>query len=179
MSKERWRWVRRYRGYYRVSSKGRVRSVSRTVLVPGGTRQIRGRLLKPSPVSKSGHLFVVLCKDGVPENKLVHRLVLEAFVGPCPEGMECRHFPDRNPANNCLNNIQWGTASQNQRDRVPQGTSNRGEKHYNCKITSVELSLLKRKMRTTKMTNKELSVMSELSVSQISRIRSGVQRAHG
>lgn len=50
----------------------------------------------------------------------VHRLVLETFVGPCPEGMQTRHL-DGNPANNWVGNLVWGTAMQNKEDRVRHG----------------------------------------------------------
>ena len=54
---------------------------------------------------------------------LVHRLILQTFIGPCPEGMECRHL-DGTRDNNCLENLEWGTLSQNQIDRHGHGTSN-------------------------------------------------------
>lgn len=44
----------------------------------------------------------------------VHRLVLEAFVGECPEGFECDHI-DRNRSNNCLQNLRWITIFENRR----------------------------------------------------------------
>ncbi|KKL84217.1 hypothetical protein LCGC14_1966890, partial [marine sediment metagenome] len=50
------------------------------------------KMLKPSKVSKYGHLCVGLCNKGKIHRRLVHRLVLETFIGPCPEGMECRHL---------------------------------------------------------------------------------------
>ena len=46
----------------------------------------------------------------------VHRLVLEAFVGPMPEAMETRHL-DGNPANNCLDNLRYGTRAENEADK--------------------------------------------------------------
>ena len=46
----------------------------------------------------------------------VHRLVLEAFVGPCPEGMECRHL-EGDTANNALSNLAWGTPQENAADK--------------------------------------------------------------
>lgn len=52
----------------------------------------------------------------------VHRLVLLAFVGPCPEGMETRHYPDRTRTNNRLSNLSWGTVSENRQDRTEHGT---------------------------------------------------------
>mgnify|MGYP002780477625 CR=1 FL=1 len=69
----------------------------------------------------------------------VHTLVLEAFVGPCPPGMECRHFPDRDPTNNNLTNLSWGTRSRNQRDRNAHGTDNRGSKHGMSKLTEAAI----------------------------------------
>ena len=47
----------------------------------------------------------------------IHRLVLEAFVGPCPVGMECRHL-DSDKSNNRADNLTWGTPKQNMQDRV-------------------------------------------------------------
>lgn len=43
----------------------------------------------------------------------VHRIVLETFVGPCPDGMECDH-KDRNRSNNHIENLRWVTKAENQ-----------------------------------------------------------------
>ena len=45
----------------------------------------------------------------------VHRLVLEAFVGPCPKGFECDHS-DRDRRNNALTNLRWVSPTQNCRN---------------------------------------------------------------
>src|SRR4051794_31712386 len=47
---------------------------------------------------------------------LVHRLVLEVFVGPCPAGMECCHA-DGNSLNNALDNLRWDTPEANEADK--------------------------------------------------------------
>jgi hypothetical protein len=49
--------------------------------------------------------------------RYVHRLVLEAFVGFCPGGMQCCHG-DGNTANNHLSNLRWDTAKANAADKV-------------------------------------------------------------
>ena len=49
--------------------------------------------------------------------KRVHRMVLEAFVGPCPEGMQCRHLNDVKNDNR-LNNLAWGTRKENSADAI-------------------------------------------------------------
>ena len=46
----------------------------------------------------------------------VHTLVLEAFEGRCPPGMECRHLNDIS-FDNRRSNLAWGSRSQNIRDR--------------------------------------------------------------
>jgi hypothetical protein len=43
-----------------------------------------------------------------------------AFVGPYPEGMEIRHL-DGNPENNALENLKYGTRSQNIQDQIRHG----------------------------------------------------------
>src|SRR5699024_6464865 len=50
----------------------------------------------------------------------VHRLVLEAFVGPCPDGMEACHWDD-DKTNNHVSNLRWATQSDNMHDRVRNG----------------------------------------------------------
>lgn len=83
----------------------------------------RWKKLKCKKNSKFGHLLVVLTNSaGRVRNAPVHALVLEAFVGPRPEGCDARHFPDRNPANNRLENLSWGTRTENSHDRYLHGT---------------------------------------------------------
>jgi hypothetical protein len=54
-------------------------------------------------------------------------LVLEAFAGPRPDGMDALHRDD-NPTNNRFDNLRWGTRSDNLFDAVRNGGKARGEK---------------------------------------------------
>lgn len=61
----------------------------------------------------------------------VHRLVLMAWAGLPSGGDVCRHL-DGNPLNNCIENLAWGTPSQNVQDSIRHGTAvclRRGEHH--------------------------------------------------
>lgn len=78
--------------------------------------------------SPRGYVRVSLYKDGNWVTMYAHQLVLTAFVGPCPDGMECRHL-DGNQRNNNLWNICWGTKEENEADRVRHGTDSRGERN--------------------------------------------------
>jgi hypothetical protein len=59
----------------------------------------------------------------------VHRLVLMTFLGPCPEGMEACHFPDRDVSNNRLENLRWDTKKANAFDQYLHGTRALGSRN--------------------------------------------------
>lgn len=121
---EIWKTIPRFSGYYQASSLGRIRSVTRSFLnTLGRFRVFHGKILKPVKVGNGGEGYwaVTLCKSRKKSLLCkVHQLVLEAFVGFRPEGMECRHL-DGNKNNNQLDNICWGTKEENDQDNVRLG----------------------------------------------------------
>jgi hypothetical protein len=124
-----WRPVVGYEGLYEVSDLGAVRSA-------GKRKGSRGGPLRPAPTGgASPRLCVVLHKNNVRKTRLVHHLVLEAFIGPrpSPEHEAC-HGPG-GALDNRLVNLRWGTPAQNQADRVRDGTSNRGTRQWQAKLT--------------------------------------------
>lgn len=75
------------------------------------------RQMKPS-LNEKGYPYLNLVppEGGSYRTFRVHRLVLTAFVGPCPEGMECRHL--NGVRSDCrLSNLAWGTREENVEDR--------------------------------------------------------------
>lgn len=116
---EEWREVPGFLGY-RVSSLGRVQSCWEHANGHGATLSDRWRDLSTKP-DYSGYVHANLWNDGRSVRRKVSRLVLELFVGPCPEGMECRHL-DGDKTNNQLSNLRWGTRSENVRDKTRHGT---------------------------------------------------------
>lgn len=110
---EEWRPVLDWEGLYEVSDMGRVRSLPR--------RGHKGRILKPYVNDKNFPRLMVGLSDGKRENggreafPHVHRLVLESFVGPRPEGMQCLHA-NGDPGDNRLSNLRWGTKVENWED---------------------------------------------------------------
>lgn len=121
-----WKPVPEWPGY-EVSNTGLVRSVPR---IGADGRKLQGKPLAPR-TSRSGHQHVMVYRDRYRTPRAIHRLVLEAFVGPRPEGMECCHG-DGNPANNNLENLRWDTHAENSKDRVRQGTHHETAKTH-CK----------------------------------------------
>ena len=118
---EKWLPVAGYEGRYEVSDHGRVWSKDRMVRHGRGPglRRHAGRMLKQGR-KPAGYPVVGALIDGKVKSLYVHRLVLEAFVGPCPEGHVARHLDD-DKSNNHLSNLVWGTESQNAYDKVRNG----------------------------------------------------------
>lgn len=124
---EVWREVPGYEGAYQVSDEGRVRSLDR-VTSNGSPR--RGRILKPGRLT-GGHLAVALSSASSVQQFRVHQLVMLAFIGERPPGMEIRHL-DGVKTNNRLDNLTYGTRSENILDRVRHGEHNNANKTH-CK----------------------------------------------
>lgn len=105
--RERWRNVRRAAGY-QVSDRGRVRSVTRTL---SDGRRCGGTLLAQW-ADDDGYLCVSIAGRPV----RVHLLVLEAFHGPRPEGLEGCHGPKGQKVNT-EGNLRWDSRRENERDK--------------------------------------------------------------
>lgn len=117
-----WRPVVGFEETHEVSSEGQVRSLERRFVdSKGRDRPKAARVLRPTCKS-NGYLHVTLNHNKRQKTLHVHRMVLEAFVGPCPEGHEALHR-DGDKGNNRLSNLRWGTHLDNCADRTRHGTS--------------------------------------------------------
>ncbi len=124
---EQWKPIPGYDGY-EVSDQGRVRSFWKQA----GRPQDGGWVLMDNPqrmMSTRGRRgsrdYPTVCIKGVYE--YVHRLVMLAFVGPCPEGLVVCHNDD-NPKNNRLENLRYDTQQANVDDAVASGSMGPGRK---------------------------------------------------
>lgn len=110
---EEWRFIKGTLGYFVVSNKGRVASMSH--LVCGGNNNqwyTKQRILVQCP-NRGNYLRVRLTsKHGVDMTKLVHRLVAEAFL-PNPNNYSDIDHIDGNRQNNDLSNLRWCSRSMN------------------------------------------------------------------
>jgi len=150
---EEWKDVVGFEGSYQVSNLGRVKSVHRKVKVGKGWQSVRERILKSQTLPK-GYKQLILRKDGKHHAKYPHRLVLEAFIGPNPVGMECCH-DDGNPANNRLDNLRWDTPESNNADKLRHGTVNhepcvKGEEVHTAVQTEHQVIALRQEWATGK-----------------------------
>lgn len=125
---EVWRPIPGYEGAYEVSSLGRFRSLDRVIAVRrNGTthsHRVRGRMLRPKR-REEGYVDITLCHEGRGTTYLAHSLVLAAFRGPRPPGMECCHDNGVRDANH-LDNLRYDTPGGNLADRKRHGTHPQG-----------------------------------------------------
>jgi len=115
--------------WYEVSTLGRVRGKNRYRKTSNGqTRCYKGGVMRPSSNGKYGHLGVTLTNLQGSKRSLVHALVLLVFIGPRPEGFQCRHL-NGNASDNRLSNLRYGTPKENARDKIAHGTYMFNENH--------------------------------------------------
>lgn len=120
---EIWRDVVGYEKYYQVSNKGEVRSLDRLTNNINGHFIKKGRMLKQA-VNRSGYKFVMLTdRNGIAKNCKVHRLVAIAFMDN-PFNKKTVNHKDGNKTNNCTDNLEWATYSENMQHAVDIGLKN-------------------------------------------------------
>jgi hypothetical protein len=119
---EEWRPVVGWEGVYDVSSLGRIRRVKTS----GNSKA--GHILKPQ-LNRDGYPLIRFRKPGVAKMKAIHKAVAEAFLGPCPDGLEVNHI-DFDKQNCRANNLEYTTRRNNMLHAYASGRmAARGEKH--------------------------------------------------
>lgn len=126
-----------------------------------------------TPGNCRGYHLYGLRKNGRQYSRLVHRLVLEAFVVARPEGMECCHG-DGDRGNNALSNLRWGTRKENHQDSFRHGTRLIGSRHPNAECTEKQIQdallLLARGFSSVEVS--DLTGVPLMTVSRVSRGKS-------
>jgi hypothetical protein len=146
---EVWKPVKGWEGQYSVSNTGKVKSYRSQVP--------NGRILKLSYGKSSVNITFHQGKKRI--SKKIHRLVLEMFIGPCPNGMQASH-KDNNPTNNRIDNLCWATQSEN---LLNPGSKTYGECHWKTSLT------LENVIRIIKMKNKgirQVDIAKKFNVSE-------------
>ena len=108
---ELWKDVEGYEGKYQVSNLGRVKSLN--------FRNTNTSKIMSLNDNGYGYLVVSLRKDGKRESKYVHRLVAQAFIENKENKPQVNHI-DEDKRNNCVDNLEWVTGSEN----INHGTRN-------------------------------------------------------
>jgi len=155
---ETWKPIVGYEGTYDFSILG-VRRVS------------TGRILKQS-LDGTGRPQVTLCLRGKQTHFLVSHLVADAFLPPkSSTDQVLRHLND-NPTDNRVENLAWGTYSDNAMDAFRNGKrhSPRGTANGRAKLTKADVLEIRRLYATGKFTQRELALKFGVLPSVISKI---------
>lgn len=134
LREEEWRvWPKDDR--YEVSSLGRVRSYCRAGKQIPGRRREEAKYLKLS-TNCFGYKTVWV---GVRNTYyMVHRMMLESFVGIPEEKMQGQHINDIRHDNR-IENLKWGTHAQNMRDREQNRHTARGERQGHSRFSEEDV----------------------------------------
>ncbi len=127
---EEWRAIPGWEGSYEASNTGLVRSLDRIIVRKNGQEVFqKGKVLALCTAGPREYLAVYLNRGGKNHICYIHRAVLSAFEGEAPEGMECRHL-NGDKYDNRLENLAWGTPSQNIYDQIDHGTHRNARKTH-------------------------------------------------
>jgi len=106
---EIWKPIKGFEKSYKVSSLGRVKSLTRMVRhAKGGLKRVVERILTPNI-----HNYCMVSL-GSGRSRLIHRLVANAFI-PNPQNKPCVNHKNGNKLDNRLENLEWVTYSENER----------------------------------------------------------------
>lgn len=97
--------------------------------------------------AKGGYLRVSLTNNHETKLYRVHRLVLLAYAGECPNGYEASHI-NGNRVDNRPCNLVWESRSNNHLRKWDHGTQQAGTQATCCKLSEVDVvSIFKRSRR--------------------------------
>ncbi len=114
---EKWKEIKGFENLYLISNMGNVKSLGNGLST--NPKNKVERIMKINSHS-SGYQKVKLLKDGKPYHMLVHRLVAANWISNPMNKKEVNH-KDGNKSNNCVDNLEWATSSENKMHAVQMG----------------------------------------------------------
>jgi len=157
MKPEKWLPIPGYEGRYSVSDQGDVMSMNYN-------RLDLLKIMQPHK-GRFGYLSIVLFKGNRETRRRfqVHQLVMLAFVGPRPEGLQINH-KNGIKTDNRLANLEYCTATQNLQHALDTGLRRNlfGENHNMAKLTEAQVLEIKAKLAAGE---KQKSIAAEYHVS--------------
>lgn len=102
--------------------------------------------LTQRPLRKGYRTVSIVLTNGKSRPVGVHRLVADAFHGPCPKGQQVRHM-NGIPSDNSPDNLRYGTPLENADDRRRHGTYLGGSNHHGAKLSGGQAAAIRRRRR--------------------------------
>lgn len=171
MTQEMWRPVPGMEETHEVSDSGRIRS-----WLKSGSARLRAsvpREIKGSVFSTGYRMFWTPAGS-----RGFHRIVCEAFHGPCPSGMHVARHLDGDKLNNRADNLAWGTYAENMADARRHGTDPLGSRNAAAKLTESQVAQIKSLLTDTRGNRASLARRFGVSPSMVERIARGQNWTH-
>lgn len=168
MSKEIWKDIEGYEGFYQISNLGNVRSLDRKAWNGSVIHDVSGRILKT--ISVGDYQGVQLSKKGEIKKKYIHRLVAIAFVEN-PKNKRVVNHMDGDKKNNAVSNLEWCTPKENNDHAFKTGLRPMyGEKSPAAKFSDDLVTSMRSDYETGLYTQKSLAEKYGMSKMQAHRI---------
>ena len=116
---EIWKDVVGYEGIYQVSSLGRIKSLPKKIKM---RNQFTEKEMILKPLKTKGGYYSIHLANGKGNRKRcqIHRLVAKAFLSNPNNKPQVNHI-DGNKKNNCVSNLEWCTAKENNTHALKTG----------------------------------------------------------
>ena len=160
-SKEIWKDIEDFEGYYQISNLGNVKSLQRLAKNKDGHRIVKERILRQTKAG-AGYLTVMLSKKQIAQRKIIHRLIALYFI-PNPQNKPCINHIDGNKLNNCINNLEWCTYLENNIHAYKNGL-------IPTKITQTEANQIRQLYLTGEYIQSEIGEMFDLTQGTVGKI---------
>ena len=166
---EIWKDIPNYNGY-QVSNLGRVKALK------------TNKILKLNR-TRTGYFLIRLYKNKKQKAFLIHRIVAQAFI-PNPANKSQVNHKDGNKANNCINNLEWCTISENQKHKIHSSfvkTPIIGKFGKDNPLSKKIIQINKNNFKKIKIFNglKEAQRLTGIFEASISRVCNGKQKTAG
>lgn len=138
---EQWKDIENYEGVYKISDHARIKRIN------GDEEHFIGIQVN----KRNGYCYAHLSKNGKVKAFRVHRLVAEHFIANQDNKAQVNH-KDGNKENNIYSNLEWVSASENQKHRyrvLKKTNGGRPSKKVRCVETGVEYNTIAEATRKT------------------------------
>lgn len=122
-------------------------------------------------IGRVGYKVVQRSVNNKTKQKYLHRVLLEAFVGPCPDGCEALHI-NGDRTDNRLSNLRWGTRKENVADAIRHGTATIGVKNSKAKFDEVQVVSVRR-LKQKGVSSKDIAARFSVCAATIDNIIRG------
>lgn len=169
---ETWKTINEY-PKYEISNLGNVKSWRKRGNFKNDLSD-NSKLLKPW--ISNGYKMVTLIERGKRKHFAIHRLVAIYFIGEVPDKHVVCHKDD-NKFNNRLDNLYYGTYSQNGKDAVRNKKLKSGENHPGAKLSNADVDTIRHLVVSLRKTHKEVADIFGVASSTVSGIINSNRRS--